>query len=344
MTKRILAQKTVSAVGLGCMGMSEFYGATDEAESLAVLHRALELGVDHFDTADMYGDGANEVLLGRAFAAHPRRDDLLVATKCGIARDPGNPSSRIIDNSPEYIRGAWARSRDRLGTRIDLYYLHRITDRGAHIETSMAAMGELLNEGKIGGAGISEAKAETIRRAHAALLEATGGRHGLAAVQTEFSLMSRDVEINDVLATCDELGIALVAYSPIGRGLLSGRISKPDDLAGDDIRRTLPRFSADAIGRNAAIAARIAEVAEELGATSSQVAIAWVLTRSPRVHAIPGTKRIAYLEENRGAADLVLSPEILARIDAVLEANPVAGTRYTPEMMKAYGMDVVERV
>jgi aryl-alcohol dehydrogenase-like predicted oxidoreductase len=321
------------------MGMSEFYGPSDETQSIAVLNRALEIGVTHFDTADMYGDGHNEKLVGSVLRSAPNRDQIILATKCGIKRDPNDPAKRAVDNSPDYIKLACRRSLDRLGTPIDLYYLHRISNLGAQIEESMAAMAELLKDGLIRSVGLSEANADTIRRADSTLRSLTDGKHGLAAIQSEFSLMSRDIEQTGIIKLCEELGIAVVAYSPIGRGLLTGEISRLDDLDEKDFRRTLPRFQAEAIERNALVAREIGRIAQDLGATPAQIALAWVFTRSPSLLAIPGTRRIKYLEQNFAAKDIVLTDEVTAAIDRVLDTNPVTGQRYAPEVLKAYGIE-----
>lgn len=339
MNKRKLADRYIAPIGLGCMGMSEFYGPSDEAQSVAVLERALELGVDHFDTADMYGDGHNELLVGRVLRSAARRSSIVVATKCGIKRDPNDPAKRFVDNSPAYIKTACARSLERLGTHIDLYYLHRISNLGENIEDSMGAMAELLGDGSIGAVGLSEANASTIRRADTSLRKLTGGKHRIAALQTEFSLMSRDLELSGILSVCEELGISVVAYSPIGRGLLTGKINRVSDLDTSDFRRSLPRFHADAIERNGAVAKEIARIAADCDATPAQIALAWLLNRSSSLHAIPGTRRIQYLEQNWAAGDLVLSEDALATIERYLDTNPVAGLRYAPEVLKAYGID-----
>lgn len=339
MSVRNLGPFKVNPVGLGCMGMSEFYGPTDEKQSEDVLIRAIELGVDHFDTADVYGYGHNEELVGRVIRASGKRDHLVVATKCGIVRDKNDPAKRGIDNSPAYIRESFGKSHDRLKTHVDLFYLHRISHYGERIEASMSAMSELLKAGAIRAVGLSEANATTIERAHRELLRLTDGEHGLVAVQTEYSLMSRDVEHNGIFVKCRELGIALVAYSPIGRGLLTGTLTKIDDLDQQDFRRTLPRFSQDAISANANLAAAIGSVAKEIGVQTSQLAIAWVLSRGDNVFAIPGTRRIKYLESNTSAKDIVLSPDLLRTLDSLLDEVPVTGTRYAPEVLATYGLD-----
>lgn len=339
MSKRNLGPFAVEPIGLGCMGMSEFYGSTDEQQSEEVLNRAIELGVDHFDTADVYGFGHNEELVGRVLNASGKRDSLVIATKCGIVRDKDDPAKRGIDNSPAYIKESFSRSHDRLKTHIDLFYLHRITNYGEQIEASMAAMSELLGSGAIGAVGLSEASVTTIERAHHELLRLTDGAHGLTAVQTEYSLMSRDVEQNGIFDTCRNLGIALVAYSPIGRGLLTGALTKVDDLDQADFRRSLPRFSQDAISANARFAESIGNLANDIGVEASQLAIAWVLSRGDNVFAIPGTKRIKYAESNFAARNLSLAPAILKALDTLLEDVPVVGTRYAPEVLATYGLD-----
>lgn len=338
-SKRTLAGRAVNPIGLGCMGMSEFYGPTDEAESLAVLEAALELGVEHFDTADMYGFGHNESLLGRFLAAPGRRDKVFLATKCGIVRDPVNNSLRGVDNSPAYIVEACERSLQRLGTHIDLFYLHRIADGGSQIEHSMEGMAQLLNDGKIGAVGLSEANADMTRRADAALRSMTDGRHGIAAIQSEYSLLTRTVEGNGVLDTCRELGAALVAYSPISRGLLSDDFQGMQQLAADDFRRYLPRFAEGALAHNQQIVADVRAIAEKHRASSAQVALAWLLHRSPIVHPIPGTKRISYLQQNAGAVQLQLDTADLTTLDQLLVARSVQGERYAPEALAAFTMD-----
>jgi len=308
---------TVSAIGLGCMGMSAFYGTTDEGEALATIHRALELGCTLLDTAEMYGPHTNEQLVGRALAG--RRDEAVVATKFGIRWAPTDedPTRRLIDGSPENVRRSIEGSLQRLGTdHVDLYYQHRI-DPNTPIEETVGALGELVAEGKVRHLGLSEASAETIRRAHAA--------HPIAAVQTEYSLWSRDLEA-EVLPTLRELGIGLVAYSPLGRGFLSGRFSSTDELDEHDFRRRQPRFSDENIEANRRLVAKIAELAAEKECTSGQLALAWVLAQGEDIVPIPGTKRRTYLEENLAAADIELSAEDLARIDAEVPAP--AGERY----------------
>jgi aryl-alcohol dehydrogenase-like predicted oxidoreductase len=315
----------VSAQGLGCMGMSEFYGSADEAEATATIHRALDLGVTLLDTADMYGPFTNECLVGRAIAG--RREEVQLATKFGIVRSE-NSTRRSIDGSPAYVRAACDASLGRLGVEvIDLYYLHRV-DPGVPIEDTVGAMAELVSAGKVRHLGLSEAAPATIRRAQAVA--------PITALQTEFSLWTRDPQERGVLETVRELGIGFVAYSPLGRGFLSGAISSVDDLDPDDFRRYNPRFQGANFARNLELVARVREMAAAKGVTASQLALAWVLAQGPDVVPIPGTKRVAYVEENVGADAVSLSDDEVRQIDEVFPAGVTAGDRY-PDMSTVDG-------
>jgi len=323
MQTRQLDGLTVSAIGLGCMGMSEFYGPTDEAESIATIHRALELGVTLLDTADMYGPFTNEELVGRAIRG--KRDQVVLATKCGIVRDADNKGFRGINGTPEYIKQACDASLRRLGVdHVDLYQLHRV-DLTVPIEESVGAMADLVRAGKTRFIGLSEAGAQTLRRAHAV--------HPLASVQTEYSLWTRDPEA-DVLSTCRELGIGFLAYSPLGRGFLTGQIKTFDDLTPDDYRRFAPRFQPENFDKNIALVRRIEEIARAKGCTPAQLALAWVLAQADFIVPIPGTKRRKYLEENVGAINAKLTPEDLRRIDEIVPPGAAAGLRYPEQMMR----------
>jgi aryl-alcohol dehydrogenase-like predicted oxidoreductase len=307
----------VSAQGLGCMGMSEFYGTIDEAEAMATIHRALDLGVTMLDTADVYGPHTNEQLVGQAIAK--RRDEVVLATKFGIVRDPENPAARGVNGRPDYVMRSCDASLRRLSVdHIDLYYQHRV-DPDVPIEETVGAMAELIDAGKVRFLGLSEAGPETIRRAHDV--------YPISAVQTEYSLWSRDVE-DEVLPTLRELGIGLVAYSPLGRGFLTGEITSPDDLADDDFRRASPRFMGANFARNLKLVDRIREIAAEQDCTPGQLALAWVMAQSHDVVPIPGTKRRRYLEENVQATELTLGEEDLGRIDEVAPVGAAAGDRY----------------
>jgi aryl-alcohol dehydrogenase-like predicted oxidoreductase len=324
MQTRALGDLTVSAQGLGCMGMSEFYGTGDQAEAERTIHRALDLGVTFLDTADMYGPFTNEQLVGRAIAG--RRDEVVLATKFGNERGEDG-SFRGINGRPDYVRRACDASLQRLGVDvIDLYYQHRV-DNAVPVEETWGALRELVEAGKVRHVGISEAAPETIRRAHAV--------QPVTAVQTEYSLWTRDPEDDGVLATCAELGIGFVAYSPLGRGFLSGQIRSLDDLAPDDFRRRNPRFQGENFARNLELVDRVREIADQKGVTAGQLALAWVMARSggekPAIVPIPGTKRVAYLEENVAAADVRLSDDDLRRLDDAAPAGTTAGDRY-PDM------------
>lgn len=312
----------VSCLGLGCMGMSEFYGPRDDSESMAVLNRAIDLGVDFFDTADMYGPFHNEELIGRFLAE--RKPNVRIATKFGIVRRPGE-YARTIDNSPSYAKSACESSLQRMGIdHIDLYYVHRI-DRNRPIEEVMEALAQLVREGKIVHIGLCEVSAATLRRAHAV--------HPVTAVQTEYSLWSRDAE-NDVLPTCHELGIGFVPYSPLGRGFLTGTYNKDTQFSADDFRGSLPRFSPDNIESNLDIVEAVTQMASSKNCTPAQIALAWLLSKSDNIVPIPGTKRLKYLEENIAAADIVLSLDDVNQLEDAITPLEVAGERYTEEGMK----------
>jgi aryl-alcohol dehydrogenase-like predicted oxidoreductase len=307
----------VSAEGLGAMGMSEFYGDADEAESIATIHQALDLGVDLIDTADVYGPFTNEQLVGAAIAE--RRDEVVLATKFGIVRDPDDPRARGVNGRPDYVMRACDASLRRLSVdHIDIYYQHRV-DPDVPIEETVGAMAELVDAGKVRFLGLSEAAPETIRRAHAV--------HPISALQTEYSLWSRDVE-DEILPTLRELGIGLVAYSPLGRGFLTGQITSPQDFAPDDFRRHNPRFQGENFARNLELVTRIRQIAAEKDCTPGQLALAWVLAQGKDVVPIPGTKRRAYLVQNVEATEISLSADELAQIDEAAPLGAAAGDRY----------------
>ncbi|WP_406431465.1 aldo/keto reductase [Streptomyces sp. NBC_00631] len=329
MQQRNLRDLSVSAIGLGCMGMSAFYGTADQDEGVRTIHRARELGVTFLDTAQLYGPLTNETLLGEAIRGH--RDEYVIATKFNYRMDhavPGDMSSiGPQDGSAEHVRSSIHGSLQRLGTdHIDLYYQHRV-DPNVPIEETVGALAELVAEGKVRHIGLSEASAETIRRAHAV--------HPIAAVQTEYSLWTRDPE-DEVLPACRELGIGFVPYSPLGRGFLAGRFSSPDDLDPNDWRRSGPRFTGDNLDANLRLAAKVKEIAAEKDVTPAQLALAWVLAQGDGIVPIPGTKRVSYLEQNAGAVDVELTKEDLARIEA--EVPRAAGERYDEAGMRSVNL------
>lgn len=322
METRRLGPLEVSAMGLGCMGMSEFYGPTDEAEAIATIHRALDLGVTLLDTSDMYGPFTNEELVGKAVRG--RRDRVVLATKCGIVRDAQNKALRGVNGSPEYIRQACDASLRRLGVdHVDLYQLHRADPR-VPIEDSVGAMAELVRAGKTRTIGLSEVGPRTLRRAATV--------HPIASLQSEYSLLTRDAE-DDVLPTCRGLGTGFLAYSPLGRGLLTGRYRSRADFGADDYRQFTPRFAEGNFEANVALALRVAEVAGEKGCTPAQLALAWLLARGPEIVPIPGTKSRARLEENLGALRVALGPDDMARLEAVVPRGAASGERYPSAML-----------
>jgi aryl-alcohol dehydrogenase-like predicted oxidoreductase len=324
MKRKRLRDLEVSAIGLGCMGMSFAYGEGDDAESLATIDRALELGINFLDTADMYGPYKNEELVGKAIKG--RRDKFVIATKFGIVFDPTDPDKRSINGRPEYVRQAVEGSLKRLGIEtIDLYYQHRVAP-DTPIEETVGAMSRLIEEGKIRHIGLSEAASDSIRKASAV--------HPITALQSEYSLWTRDIEDNDVLATCRELGIGLVPYSPLGRGFLSGELKRFEDLPENDFRRTNPRFQGENFDKNLKLVEKLEDIAREKGVTASQIALAWVISRGEDIVPIPGTKRRKYLEQNASAVDITLTSDELRQIEEIFPPFAAAGQRYQEAALK----------
>ena len=328
---------SISSEGYGCMGLSEFYGDIDENRAEKIINMAISGGVNFFDTADIYGFGHNENLLGKILLNHSDKK-IIVATKCGIVRDPNNTRHREVNNTKEYIFKCFEESNKRLGRNIDLYYLHRVIQKPESIKDAMKAMYELKKRGKIQAIGLSEVNAESIRLSHEFLLEYSQGEFGLNAVQTEFSLVSRDIENNNVLDTCQELGVSVVAYSPVSRGLLGGKLKSLNSLDKNDSRRYLPRFMNENLEKNNLIVKELIEYSNSINITPAQLSLAWIMSKKENIIPIPGTKTTQHLLDNMAASDINLTANQVKNIEDILLKYEVHGTRYPEEFMKAYDM------